>query len=113
MFGDLRVLTSATQRYIHGCGQLLSRFCHRTRKHPTSHSVTKACANLGGGCIAHSDSARGGALVVRGTLKSESTSLLYIRVRGRYGVGSEGHEVESWARVGNGLLKRQHQMAHF
>jgi hypothetical protein len=55
----------------------------------------------------------GGALVVRGTLKSESTSLLYIRVRGRYGVGFEGHEVESWARVGNGLLKRQHQMAHF
>lgn len=113
MFGDLRVLTSATQRYIHGCGQLLSRFCYRTRKHPTSHSVTKPVQTLVGAALLTQILPGGGALVVRGTLKSESTSLLYIRVRGRYGVGFEGHEVESWARVGNGLLKRQHQMAHF
>lgn len=32
---------------------------------------------------------------------------------GRHGAGSKGHEVESWAGVGSGLLKRLHQMAHF
>lgn len=54
--------------------------------------------------------------MVQGTLMSESTSLLYVRVRGRNGVGSgEGMRwsLGGQAGVGNALLKRQHQMAHF
>lgn len=55
--------------------------------------------------------------MVQGTLKSESTSLVY-RVRGRHGVECGGGSVwgvwgQGRAGAGGGLLKRQLQMAHF
>lgn len=56
---------------------------------PQAAISTKACENLGEGCVARSDSASG-ALVVQGTLKSESLSSLFYRLRGKCGVESGG-----------------------